>query len=130
MKSQSWKYVISLIVLIGLVWFGVTAFNKSLTPYRSFADARKDGGYVQVNGKLADQKIVTDGDNGTVVFHLRDSKGEVMEVLYHGVKPANFEMATNVVALGTYRDGRFDCDKLLVKCPSKYQAEGAAKGTS
>jgi hypothetical protein len=39
-------------------------------------------------------------------------------------------MATNVVAIGTYKDGRFVSDKLLVKCPSKYQAEGAAKGTS
>jgi len=129
MKAQGWKYVISLVVLIGLVWFGVTAFDKSLTPYVSFADARRDGGYVQVNGKLADQNITTDGNRGTVVFHLRDSKGEVMEVLYHGVKPANFEMATNIVALGSYRDGRFDSDKLLVKCPSKYQAE-AAKSTS
>jgi cytochrome c-type biogenesis protein CcmE len=129
MKPQGWKYIISLVVLIGLVWFGVTAFDKSLTPYVSFADARRDGGYVQVNGKLADQNITTDGNRGTVVFHLRDSKGEVMEVLYHGVKPANFEMATNIVALGSYRDGRFDSDKLLVKCPSKYQAE-AAKSTS
>jgi len=129
MKAQGWKYVISLVVLIGLVWFGVTAFDKSLTPYVSFADARRDGGYVQVNGKLADQNITTDGNRGTVVFHLKDSKGEVMEVLYHGVKPANFEMATNIVALGSYRDGRFDSDKLLVKCPSKYQAE-AAKSTS
>ena len=127
--KQGWKYVISLAVLISLVWFGVTAFDKSLTPYVSFADARRDGGYVQVNGKLADQNITTDGNRGTVVFHLRDSKGEVMEVLYHGVKPANFEMATNIVALGSYKDGRFDSDKLLVKCPSKYQAE-ANKGTS
>jgi cytochrome c-type biogenesis protein CcmE len=129
MKAQGWKYVVSLVVLIGLVWFGVTAFDKSLTPYVSFADARRDGGYVQVNGKLADQNITTDGNRGTVVFHLRDSKGEVMEVLYHGVKPANFEMATTIVALGSYRDGRFDSDKLLVKGPSTYQAE-AAKSTS
>ena len=130
MKSQGWKYVISLAVLIGLVWFGVTAFDRSLTPYVSFAEARKDGGYVQVNGKLADLNVVTDGNGGSVLFRLRDSKGEVMEVLYHGVKPANFEQATNIVALGTYRDGRFDSDKLLVKCPSKYQAEAAGKGTS
>jgi cytochrome c-type biogenesis protein CcmE len=129
MKPQGWKYIISLVVLIGLVWFGVTAFDRSLTPYVSFAEARHDGGYVQVNGKLADQAVTTDGNRGTVVFRLRDSKGEVMEVLYHGVKPANFEMATNIVALGTYHDGRFDSDKLLVKCPSKYQAE-AAKSTS
>jgi cytochrome c-type biogenesis protein CcmE len=113
--------------VISLVWFGVTSFNRSLTPYVSFADARKDGGYVQVNGTLAETRVVTDGSAGTVDFHLRDSKGEVMEVLYRGVKPANFEQATSVVALGSYKDGRFESDKLLVKCPSKYQAEGAAR---
>jgi cytochrome c-type biogenesis protein CcmE len=127
MKPQSWKYVISLLAVIALVWFGVTSFNRSLTPYVSFADARKDGGYVQVNGTLAETRVVTDGSAGTVDFHLRDSKGEVMEVLYRGVKPANFEQATSVVALGSYKDGRFESDKLLVKCPSKYQAEGAAR---
>jgi cytochrome c-type biogenesis protein CcmE len=108
------------------VWFGVTKFNSSLTPYKSFADARKDGGYVQVNGTLADRAaVVTDAANGLLRFALKDSRGEVMEVVYKGVKPANFEQATSVVALGAYEDGRFQADKLLVKCPSKYQAEGA-----
>jgi cytochrome c-type biogenesis protein CcmE len=63
-----------------------------------------------------------------MTFYLKDSSGEVMEVVYHGVKPANFEQATSIVALGTYKDGRFDSDKLLVKCPSKYQAEGGEDG--
>jgi cytochrome c-type biogenesis protein CcmE len=80
-----------------------------------------------VNGTLADPKVVTNASAGTLAFRLRDTKGETMEVLYHGVKPANFEQATSIVALGSYRDGRFDSDKLLVKCPSKYQAEATKK---
>jgi cytochrome c-type biogenesis protein CcmE len=127
MMRQSWKYALSLALVIGLVWFGVTSFNKSLTPYRSFADARKEGGYVQVNGGLANRNVITDAQNGTLTFALKDSKGEVMEVLYRGVKPANFEQATSIVALGSYANGHFEADKLLVKCPSKYQAEGAKK---
>ena len=128
MTRQVWKYVVSLALIVGLVWFGVTKFNSSLTPYKSFADARKDGGYVQVNGTLADRAaVVTDAANGLLHFALKDSRGEVMEVVYKGVKPANFEQATSVVALGAYEGGRFQADKLLVKCPSKYQAEGAKK---
>jgi cytochrome c-type biogenesis protein CcmE len=128
MMRQSLKYAVSLALIVGLVWFGVTSFNKSLTPYRSFADARKDGGYVQVNGTLADRgAVVTDAAQGLLLFQLKDSRGEVMEVVYKGVKPANFEQATSVVALGAYEHGRFQADKLLVKCPSKYQAEGAKK---
>jgi cytochrome c-type biogenesis protein CcmE len=46
-----------------------------------------------------------------------------MRVRYHGLKPANFEEAISIVAIGRY-DGSekvFVADKLLVKCPSKYQ---------
>jgi len=44
-----------------------------------------------------------------------------MSVLYSGIKPGNFEEATEIVAVGSYRDGSFYADQLLVKCPSKYQ---------
>ncbi|HKY61724.1 MAG TPA: cytochrome c maturation protein CcmE, partial [Gemmatimonadota bacterium] len=54
-----------------------------------------------------------------------DDHGETLPVVYHGVKPANFEQATSVVAIGTYKGDQFVADQLLVKCPSKYQAEGA-----
>jgi cytochrome c-type biogenesis protein CcmE len=44
-------------------------------------------------------------------------------VRYHGVKPANFEDAVSIVAIGRYdaAASEFAADKLLVKCPSKYQ---------
>ena len=44
-----------------------------------------------------------------------------MTVLYEGVKPGNFEEATQIVAIGSYSDGAFHANQLLVKCPSKYQ---------
>ena len=44
-----------------------------------------------------------------------------MPVMYEGVKPGNFEEATEIVAIGSYRDGAFHAEQLLVKCPSKYQ---------
>jgi len=47
----------------------------------------------------------------------------VMPVVYHGVIPGNFDQATMVVAIGRYQEGRFLAEQLLVKCPSKYQAE-------
>ena len=54
-------------------------------------------------------------------FGLVDENGKVMPVLYKGVKPGNFEEATEIVAVGSYHDGAFHADQLLVKCPSKYQ---------
>jgi cytochrome c-type biogenesis protein CcmE len=46
-------------------------------------------------------------------------------VIYNGVKPANLEEAEEIVVIGRYTQGQFEADQLLVKCPSKYQAEGA-----
>lgn len=128
---MSAKMVIGIVLVLASVLFGVTAFKKSLTPYTSFSEARKSGTGVQVNGVLADPSAVRyDAASSELRFRLRDDKHEEMDVVYHGVKPMNFEQATNVVAIGTYKDGKFEADQLLVKCPSKYQAEGAEHGTT
>ncbi len=48
---------------------------------------------------------------------------EALRIRYRGVKPGNFEDAISIVAIGRYDEGskEFAADKLLVKCPSKYQ---------
>ena len=38
------------------VGVGVTSFKKSVTPYITFAEARRSSGLVQVNGVLADKQ--------------------------------------------------------------------------
>jgi len=119
------KYVLGGLLVLASIFFGVTAFKKSLTPYISFSEARRSGASVQVNGVLADPAAAHyDADKSELTFALKDDKNEVMQVVYKGVKPANFEQATSVVAIGSYEGGRFHADQLLVKCPSKYQAEG------
>ena len=42
---------------------------------------------------------------------------------YDGVKPANFEEAISIVAIGSWsaEASELHAEKLLVKCPSKYQ---------
>jgi cytochrome c-type biogenesis protein CcmE len=119
------KLILGLLLVVASIGFGVTSFKNSLTPYISFAEARKSGTSSQVNGTLADPAAVKyDVEKSELAFTLKDDKNEVLPVVYHGVKPANFEQATSVVAIGTYHDGRFEAEQLLVKCPSKYQAEG------
>ena len=55
---------------------------------------------------------------------------KVMPVEYRGVIPGNFDQAVSIVAIGQYQGDHFEASQLLVKCPSKYQAEAenAAKG--
>ena len=117
------KWILAL-VLVGLgAYFGVTSFKKSVTPYISFAEARHSSGMVQVNGVLADKNYVLKKDEQYLEFKLKDTRGEVMPVAYRGVIPGNFDQATSIVALGRYQGNHFEAEQLLVKCPSKYQAE-------
>jgi cytochrome c-type biogenesis protein CcmE len=117
------KVILALsLVAVGAA-IGVTSFKKSVTPYLSFSEAKRATGTVQVNGEIADKNYVMKPQEQYLEFKLKDQKGEILPVVYHGVIPGNFDQATMVVAIGRYQDGTFRAEQLLVKCPSKYQAE-------
>jgi len=118
------KVIAAIVLLAVAAVFGAGSFKKSMTPYVSFKEAKNASGMVQVNGVLADKNYVLKKDEQYLSFHLKDSRGEVMPVVYRGVVPGNFDQATSIVAIGRYdHDEQFHADQLLVKCPSKYQAE-------
>ena len=120
---MNFKPILALALVIVAVAIGVTSFKKSVTPYISFAEARRSSGLVQVNGVLADKQYVMKQEEQFLSFRLKDARGEVLPVEYRGVIPGNFDQATSIVAIGQYKNGTFAAEQLLVKCPSKYQAE-------
>lgn len=108
--------------LIGaFVAFGAGAFKSSLTPYVSFQVARTSGQAVQVAGSLVPASTRYDEARGRLLFTLADASGDTLPVAYRGPKPGNFEEATQIVAIGRYQGGTLEAERLLVKCPSKYQ---------
>jgi cytochrome c-type biogenesis protein CcmE len=117
------KTILAIGLLIAAVVVGVTSFRKTVTPYISIAEARSSSGMVQVNGVLADKQYVLKQEEQYLSFRLKDTKGEVMPVIYRGVIPGNFDQAISIVAIGRYDGANFEAEQLLVKCPSKYQAE-------
>lgn len=133
MKKGYW---IAAALAVGFVLLGVTSFQKTLTPYLSFEEARKAEGVVQVMGGLDKTSDRYDTATQQLSFDLTDPQGNRMPVVYSGTKPANFKDAISIVAIGRYRDGRIEAEKLLVKCPSKYQGTeversyGPGKGSS
>jgi cytochrome c-type biogenesis protein CcmE len=115
-------HMIGVIVILAAMVFGASAFQSALTPYISIAEAKTAKGLVQVSGLVKDgQSAYTTG--GDFTFTLTDDKGNVLPIVYKRVKPANFDQAIGVVAIGRYTSGTFQADQLLVKCPSKYEAQ-------
>ncbi len=120
-------YWIAAAFALAFVGFGLTAFQKTLTPYLSFDEAKKARGVVQVMGGLDKQSDRYDSGREELSFELVDSDGRRMPVVYRGVRPGNFKDAISIVAIGRYREGRIEAEKLLVKCPSKYQGAEVEK---
>ncbi|HEY4231472.1 MAG TPA: cytochrome c maturation protein CcmE [Thermoanaerobaculia bacterium] len=124
MKKGYW---IAAALTLAFVGFGLTAFQKTLTPYLTFDEARKARGVVQVMGGLDKTSDHYDTSKQELSFELLDDKGHRMPVVYRGIRPGNFKDAISIVAIGRYQDGRIDAEKLLVKCPSKYQGAEVEK---
>ena len=120
-------YWIAAALTLAFVGFGLTAFQKTLTPYLTFDEARKARGVVQVMGGLDKQSDRYDQRSQQLSFDLIDAGGRRMPVVYRGIRPGNFRDAISIVAIGRYREGRIDAEKLLVKCPSKYQGAEVEK---
>ena len=121
------KFIIGGIIIIVFVLWGATAFLKTTVQYVSIAEAKQSGKTVQVLGSIDFNDVHYDADRSRLVFSIHDGhdpsqpKTERMKVIYHGVVPGNFEQATQVVVRGKMGPEGFMAEKLLVKCPSKYQ---------
>jgi cytochrome c-type biogenesis protein CcmE len=121
MNRRTLWTAVGLVLIAGFVAFGAGAFKANLTPYVSFQQARATRDAVQVAGKLMPGSDSFDEASAKLVFTLQDEHGEFLKVEYKGLKPGNFHDATQVVAIGRVRGEVLEAEKLLVKCPSKYQ---------
>jgi len=120
------RHGIGIAIIAIFIIFSAVSFKSSLTPYVTFAQAKTMTGSVQVRGVLGAEQIVVTEDGQGVKFKLRDEKGQEALVIYKGTKPDGIEEATSIVAIGKYHNDQFVAEKLLVKCPSKYQpAQGS-----
>jgi len=117
------RYIIALVIIIGFAVYGAVSLKTSLTPYVSFAEAKSSPQTVQVMGELEKSATRYDTTAGLLYFTLKDKHGDLLEVSYKGIRPGNFDQATQIVAIGDYKEKVFEADQLLVKCPSKYQGE-------
>ena len=129
------KYIIgAAIVLVFIVW-GASAFLKTTVKYVSFDEAREATRTVQVVGRIDFDDVTYDTDYNRLIFSIYELESESgvtsdkLKIVYYGVVPGNFEQATSVMIRGKPGPEGFVAEKLLVKCPSKYQGlDGKSQG--
>lgn len=121
------KYIIGgLIIIVFIIW-GSFAFLETTVTYVSFAEARTATRSVQVAGHIDFDDVDFNDDKNRIEFSIYEMDPEDpanpdrMKIIYEGIVPGNFDQATSVVAVGKPVHDGFLAEKLLVKCPSKYQ---------
>ena len=124
------------IIGLGIIAIAIVIIMTSIgdaSSYESFNTAweMKAGGEdksIHVVGQLKkDQSGEVTGmeireDKTSFTFLLVDNEGTEQKVFYNEPVPADFQRSESVVVIGSYREKEiFVADKILMKCPSKYQ---------
>lgn len=123
-------YFVGGALLLAFIGFSFLAFRQTLTPYVTYQEACSTDRMVQVAGALEKGSSTYRAAQGQLVFTLTEPKThQNLRVRYKGVRPGNFDDAISIVAIGRYdsKTSEFEANKLLVKCPSKYQGAEVTK---
>lgn len=116
--------VVVLLVLIagGLTWVATQALSGNLvyyvTPTELLSDQPPPGEYLRLGGRVVPGSVHDVGEG--VGFVVTDGTTR-MTVVHTGGTPALFQTGTGVVLEGTFADGAFHSDTMLVKHGEEYR---------
>ncbi|MCB8816285.1 cytochrome c maturation protein CcmE [Desulfosporosinus shakirovi] len=125
------KLILALSVLLGAFgYLMVSSFNTSKTYYMTInevtasADKGTLGKNLKVSGKLVGESVKWEPSKVELRFDMISEDQKKNYVLYKGVKPDNFNDGIDVIVDGKYTvEQVFLADKVLTKCPSKYEEQ-------
>lgn len=121
-------HIVILILIVGAIAALISLMPKSgvdlLSSYETIASAKeKEGKFVHIVAKLdKTQPIDYDAlkNPNYLSFTAIDSLGGTVQVIYKNAKPDNLEHSERLVMKGKMQGDKFDCNEILMKCPSKY----------
>ncbi|MDE0471894.1 MAG: cytochrome c maturation protein CcmE [Ekhidna sp.] len=127
------KYILGIVIIAAAIVIIMTMTGDA-SSYVSFTEAKdlSDKGFkrsIHVVGELpktAGGKIIgieESPDKLSFKFQMVDEDGFKQQVLHANPIPADFDKSEQVVIIGTYKGEIFIAEKILLKCPSKYQED-------
>ena len=123
-------HILGLVLIAGAIG-ALLSLMGDISTYDSVESARKkEGKFVHLIAKIdTTQPIVYDPikDPNYLTFTAVDSLGSTTKVVYKNAKPTDFEKSARVVMKGSMQGETFECKEIVLKCPSKYNDEEAAK---
>lgn len=121
MKTSSIIILVAIASAIGVLLM----YSVDFSTYDTIGSAKeKQGKYVHLIARLDKSKpIEYDAikDPNYLSFYASDSLGNSTKVIYRNTKPPELEQSDRVVLKGKMEGNVFQCDNILLKCPSKYK---------
>ena len=115
------KIIILIALAIFVVSFGVK-FSTQASAFTDFQSAKASGEEVHVVGSWINRDVGGyDHNTGIFTFMMQDTLNHQETVIYKEPKPMNLEHAEKIVIVGAYEGEQFVADKIITKCPSKYE---------
>lgn len=73
------------------------------------------------NGQATDLLYDPQIDPNHFEFTLIDNENRPCKIIYNAPKPQDFDRSEQIVVIGAMQGNHFQANKILLKCPSKYQ---------
>ena len=120
------KSHIFILILIALAIVSLLVFSVDFSTYDTLESSKnKPGKFVHVIAKLDKSKPIEYDpikNPNYLTFYATDTIGkESIKIVYHNSKPTDLEKSERLVLKGKMEKGYFDCNNILLKCPSKYK---------
>jgi cytochrome c-type biogenesis protein CcmE len=128
------KSHIFLILVIAVAIALVISTGNDASTYVTFKDAYQmasngNSSQIHVVGELKKDNlgnvvgIYEGADKVSFTFIMIDDQQKEQIVQYNQPMPADFTKSEKVVVIGSYQGDNFIAEKILLKCPSKYQED-------
>ncbi|MEM6841978.1 MAG: cytochrome c maturation protein CcmE [Bacteroidota bacterium] len=127
------KYILALIVIavaVGIIMStaGDASSYVTFSEASEMAKAGQDKSIHVVGTLKKDNQgevvgVEPSEDKLSVSFIMVDQNNQEQQVFYNEPMPADLLRSEQVVVIGSYHNQHFVADKVLLKCPSKYQEE-------
>ena len=138
MKSKNIKVIAGVLVIVAAISYLIFSSMSTATAsyYTTVEQALggklEVGKFYRIEGKIDVASAKFDGNKNPVElkFAIFDEQkpDQKLPIIYNDVKPDNFADATSAVVEGKFLpDGTFKADKLMLKCPTKYEEAGKGK---
>jgi cytochrome c-type biogenesis protein CcmE len=118
------------VIALAVLFLVASAISMGTTPYYSEVDEvlsaglQTSGKTVRVSGDLVPGSVEENIAAASLRFALAGTSGQQLTVEYQGLRPDNMEQATGAIVEGHLtEDGRLVASKIMMQCPSKYEAE-------